>query len=111
MSQSTRKVSVENLCQFAGIEYGVLDGPQRLVSLVRDGGQKKIPVTGRQRAELVVDLDVIPGSEKIERTLKVLQVLAVDLDCYEAGESLAQAGLVETLSNGRFVLRELTRSR
>ena len=110
MNDSTRRISVEQLCSFAGIEYGVLDGPKRLVRLARGGGHQKSPVPGRQRADLIVDRNLIHAPTKRDRAIRVLEVLAVDLDCYEAGESLLLAGLVETLPNGRFARRELVRT-
>jgi len=50
---------------------------------------------------LLSDVATAPLDDRAAALL-VLRILVVDLDCYEAGESLARARLVEPLRNGRY---------
>jgi hypothetical protein len=107
-----KTTTIERLCEFAGIEYGMMAGPDRKVHLVQSGGHRKVPVPGRQRRELYLDMSLIPpNTDKKARTIEALTALAVDLDCYEAGESLSPYGIVETQMNGKFTRRELVPKR
>jgi hypothetical protein len=93
--------TVESLCNIAGVQYGVLFGPKRIINFVEKGGHRKIPVPGTQRGALYIDLSLIPKLDSgKEWAREILITLAVDLNCYEAGESLSPVRLVDSRRNG-----------
>ena len=94
-------VTVRELCRAAGIPYAVEDGPERLVRLRDHGGHATRRLPGAHRPALYVDVSRMPQNDRAAAR-RILRTLAVDLDCYEAGESLARARLVESLRNGRY---------
>jgi hypothetical protein len=95
--------TVESLCNIAGVVYGVLFGPNRIVNFVDEGGHRKRPVPGTQRGALYIDLSLIPKLDGgRERAREILITLAVDLNCYEAGESLSPVRLVDSQRNGMY---------
>ena len=95
--------TVERLCNIAGVEYGVLFGPKRVVNFVDEGGHRKVAVPGTQRGALYIDLSLIPKlDDGKERAREILITLAVELNCYEAGESLSPVRLVDSQRSGMY---------
>ena len=94
-------VTVRELCRAAGVPYAIAAGPECPVRL-RDGGlsfSEERP--GTTRPAFYVGVADMPCDDRAA-ALRILRILAVDLDCYEAGESLARARVVEPLRNGRY---------
>lgn len=106
MTTNDRTTTVEALCSAAGLEYAMLNSPDRLVHLRRGGGHQRKERTDTSRADLYVDLNLLPQGSKQQRIKETLIVLAVDLGCYEAGESLAMEGIVEPTRNGRYLRKQ-----
>lgn len=100
--KGTERTSVAAMCQAIQISYGLVKGKDRAVNLVHGGGHRKVQRTDSKRGDLFIDLDRLSGLEYPQWVEEALTILAVDLDCYEAGESLAQAGLVQQEMNGRY---------
>lgn len=87
--------TVEALCMAAGFEYAMLNSPDRVVHLMHGGGHRKVLRDDTRRHDLFVDLGLLNESTDNARAKETLLILAIDLGCYEAGESLAMEGLVE----------------
>ncbi len=94
-------VTVRELCRAAGIAYAMEDGPERMVRLRDHGGHTTRRLPGAHRPALYVDVSGMPRDDRAAAR-RILRTLALDLGCYEAGESLARARLVESLRNGRY---------
>jgi len=94
-------VTVRELCRAAEIPYAIAAGPECMVRLRVGGGSSSPERPGTQRPAFYVDVTDLPRDDR-EAALRILQTLAVDLDCYEAGESLSRARIVEALRNGRY---------
>lgn len=101
-----QKTTVEALCTAAGLEYAMLNSPDRVVHLTRGGGHHKVQRNDTRRHDLFIDLNLLHAASKADRIKETLLVLAVELGCYEAGESLAMEGLVQQTRNGRYVTAE-----
>ena len=94
-------ITVRELCRVARIPYGMTDGPERPVRLRIGGGHVAEPRPGTTRRALYVDVAGMPNDDR-DAALRILQILALNLGCYEAGESLVRARIVEPLRNGRY---------
>jgi hypothetical protein len=97
-------VTVRELCRAADVTYGMLDGPERSVRLRVGGGHESAELPNTRRSAFYVDVSGITG-DRSAAARRILEILAVELDCYEAGESLVASRLGEPLRNGRYVLR------
>ena len=96
-------VSVRELCRTAGIACGMADGPERPVRLRVAGGHAAIERPGTTRRALYVDVAGMPLDDRAA-ALRFLRILALELDCYEADESLSRARIAEPLRNGRYAV-------
>lgn len=101
-----RTTTVEALCIAAGLGHAMLNSPDRVVHLTHGGGHNKIRRTNTRRHDLFVDLGLLRGSTNEERIKDALIVLAAELGCYEAGESLGMEGIVVQTRSGRYVRAE-----
>lgn len=102
--QEPATVTVRELCRAANVTYGILDGPERSVRLRVGGGHERAQLPNTRRSALYVDVSAITG-DRSAAARRILEILAVELDCYEAGESLVASRLAEPVRNGRYVLR------
>jgi hypothetical protein len=101
--ETTAKTSVEALCDVAGVLYAVIRGPVREVTLTNSDGHRKIKRSDWRKDDLYIDLSIIGNYDSDQAMAReILRILAVDLNCYEAGESLSQADLVESQRNGLY---------
>ncbi len=95
--------TVEHLCDQAGIAYAIFHGCDRRVYFVQGGGHRKIAVKGAERRKLLIDLDAFTNQRNDRVAAReMLMILATDLDCYEAGESLAPLGYVDAQRDGTY---------
>jgi hypothetical protein len=97
------QTNVEALCEIAGLTYGVLNGPVRDVYLVLSGGHRKVERSDWRKGDIFIDLSLIDYFPTIQAKARcILQIAAVELNCYEAGETLSQEGLVNSERNGQY---------